>query len=56
MEKDKLTNEQLQAHLLQLLKGADKEEQNPYDPYLNQFYTESTEKKLKEPEEQKKLN
>lgn len=55
MEKDKHINDQLQAHKLQLLMEADKEEQNPYHPYFNQFHKESTERKMKELEGQKKL-
>ena len=56
METENHTNDQLQAHKLQFLMEADKEEQNPYHPYLNQFHKESTERKLKELEEQKKLS
>jgi len=55
MGKNKNTNDQLQAQKLQLLMEADKEEQNPYHPYFNQFHKESTERKLKELDEQKNL-
>ena len=55
METNKHANDQLQIHKLQLLMEADKEVQEE-TKYLNQYHKESTERKLKKLEEQKKLS